>query len=72
MFNRRELLLAVAGAAADFSPMRPPVTLDLVIGPKGEPGLVRAVLENVEVEALKGIGASRMRATESTCSRARG
>jgi hypothetical protein len=68
MFNRRELLLGVAGSAARVSFRRPPVTLDLVIGPKGEPGLVRAVLENVEVEALTGIGASRMRAAESTCS----
>lgn len=49
--------------------MRPAsVTLDLVIGPKGEPGIVRAALENVEVEALKGIDSSMMRPAESACS----
>lgn len=68
MFNRRELLLGAAGIAVVPAFKRPPVTLDLVIGPKGEPGVVRAVLESVEVEALTGIGASRMRAAKSTCS----
>lgn len=68
MFNRRDLLLGAAGAAAGANFRRPPVTLDLAIGHHGELGIVRAVLENVEVEALKGIGASRMRPTDTTCS----
>lgn len=68
MFNRRELLLGVTGAAARVHFRRRPVTLDLVVGLPGEPGIVRAVLEQVEVEALKGLGASSMRATGSSCS----
>ncbi len=68
MFNRRELLLGAAGSVTGVSFKRPPVTLDLVIGPHEEPGIVRAVLDGVEVEALKGIDASMMHAAERTCS----
>ena len=64
MFNRRELIRGAVGLISVPTLHRPRVTLDLVIGPSGEPGIVRAVLENVALEALTGIDASMMRTAD--------